>query len=280
MTSLLALIACVLAAGCESNNPTPASGTGSGSGSTPGSAGLRSASAPGAGSASATGAGSASATGGGSAAASGSGSAAGPDAKAPTTPAGAQAQGPFAVLFDNKRTWTYDIVNGEAGKPTGKQVTLSVTAVDRQGAYALIDVAAKGDGQFAGLTLLVGANGVREVLTVGSDPRDEKLFRNAYDNKYLPRVYLPATLKPQHVKGDLERFGEDNRTYKVTGAVTKRNPHTWRMTWKGSYTVAEGEAVGANTKTKYAAVVDFDPDVGFTLICPADDKTTCLRLHT
>jgi hypothetical protein len=189
------------------------------------------------------------------------------------------ATSPFGVLLDDKRVWTYDIVADPAGKPTG-QVTLSVRAIDTQGAYTLIDLDAKGNDQVTGFTLLIGPKGVREIMSIGRDDRDEAAFRLVYDKKYLPHIYLPAPLKKQQIKADLDRFGEDNRTYKVTGALAKLNPHTWRMTWKGSYTVAEGEAAGAGTKTKYEATVDFDPGVGFTLICPADGETPlCIRLR-
>jgi len=191
----------------------------------------------------------------------------------------AHASPPFGVLLDDKRVWTYDVVTEPAGKPTG-QVTLSVRAIETHGAYTLVDLDAKGNDQVTGFTLLIGPKGVREILSIGREDRDEASFRLAYDKKYLPHIYLPAPLKKQQLKADLDRFGEDNRTYKVTGVLTKPNPHTWRMTWKGSYTVAEGEDARAKTKTRYEATVDFDPGVGFTLICPADGETPrCLRFH-
>ena len=42
------------------------------------------------------------------------------------------------VLRDDKRTWTYDVVAGEAGQPTGRQLTLAVSKVEDRGAYTLI----------------------------------------------------------------------------------------------------------------------------------------------
>jgi len=192
---------------------------------------------------------------------------------------------PYSVLTDAKRTWTYDVVEGEAGKPTGQQVTLEVATREKRGAYTLLIVETKGEGELANMTsfsLLVGPGGVRETLSI--DPKDykEKAFRDYFEHKYLPRVYLPAALKKQHFKRALNRFGEDDRIYDVTGALTKRDAHTWRMTWSGSYVVPEEEGPDGGDGTggtKYAAVVEFDPAVGFTLICPLSDEKRCLRLR-
>src|SRR5262245_27558014 len=90
----------------------------------------------------------------------------------------ARAGSSFAVLLDDKRTWTYDLVEGEAGAPTGEQVTLAVAAVDRRGAYTFVDLRATGAGQFLGFTLLIGPKGMREVLTVGHPDPD---FRTAFE---------------------------------------------------------------------------------------------------
>jgi len=192
---------------------------------------------------------------------------------------------PYSVLTDAKRTWTYDVVEGEAGKPTGQQVTLEVATREQRGAYTLLVVETKGEGELADLTrlsLLVGPGGVRETLNI--DPKDykAKAFRDYFEHKYLPRVYLPAALKKQRFKRSLDRFGEDDRIYSVTGALTKRDAHTWRMAWTGSYVVPEEQGPDGDDGTggtKYAAVVEFDPAAGFTLICPLSDEKRCLRLR-
>jgi hypothetical protein len=190
----------------------------------------------------------------------------------------------YEVLLDARRTWTYEVVLGEAGESTGRVETLAVAKVERRGAYSLVVLEAKDGGDEAtlrSLTLLVGPLGVREVLSLDTDKPGEKVFREAYENGYLPRVYLPATLKKQQFKRNLNRFGEDDRIYDVTGSLSQRRGHTWRMTWKGSYRVPEEEGPNQDggSKTKYAAVVDFDPEVGFRLICPLSDDKLCLRLQ-
>jgi hypothetical protein len=194
----------------------------------------------------------------------------------------AQARPPFAVLLDDKAARTYDVIDRATGAATGEHVTLSVRATDKQGVYTWIDVRASADGkaEFSGMELLVGPKGVREVFIIAPENHDEKHFRDAYEHNYVPRVYLPATLRSQHFPGDIGRAADDH-AYSVTGDFTKRDAHTWRMTWKGSYTVAAGQSDGTNTKIGYESIVDFDPDQGFTLLCPADhdDRQHCLRRH-
>lgn len=192
----------------------------------------------------------------------------------------AQAKPTFAILLDTKNTRTYDVVEQASGKPIGEQATLSVRSIDKQGAYTLIDVKIAGGGtnQFSPLHLMIGPAGVREVIVIMPENHDERHFSDAYGS-YVPRVYLPATLAPQRFPRALHVA--DDRAYVVAGEFTRRDPHTWRMTWKGSYTAAAGQFDGTNTKLAYDSVVDFDPDVGFTLICSAkpDDQELCLRLH-
>jgi hypothetical protein len=196
----------------------------------------------------------------------------------------ALARPPYEVLLDAKRSWTYDVVAGDAGQTIGREETLSVAKLERRGPYSLVVLEAKDGGDQAtlrSLTLLVGPQGVREVLSVDTDKPGEKVFRDAYDSGYLPRVYLPATLKKQQFKRGLNRFGEDDRIYDLTGALNRRSGRTWRMTWKGTYRVPEqeGQAQDGSSKTKYAATVDYDPEVGLTLICPLNDEKLCLRLR-
>jgi hypothetical protein len=125
-------------------------------------------------------------------------------------------------------------------------------------------------------TWIIGPNGLREILFFSTEDAGytEEHVASAYNDHYVPRAYLqltPAVKKQLHWK--LERFGDEDRNYNVTGSISKPDSHSWRTAWKGTYVVPENGA-----KSSYAWSTDFDPAVGFTEICTELD--VCMRLVT
>jgi hypothetical protein len=90
----------------------------------------------------------------------------------------------------------------------------------------------------------------------------------------VPRAYLqPAPAVKTKLHWKLERFGDEDRDYNVTGSISKPSTHTWRTAWTGKYSIPE-----TGDKTAYTWSTDFDPAVGFTQICV--ESGFCLRLVT
>ena len=190
----------------------------------------------------------------------------------------ASADSPYTVLANAKAKWTYDVVKGKKHKSTGQTATIAVTAVHTVGAYTVIELATTLPQKFSVTqgTWIVGPDGLREVLYFSTDEvgYTEEHVKSAYDEHYVPRAYLqPTPAVKKKLRWKLERFGDEDRTYKVTGSISKPDAHTWRTAWKGGYSIPE---TGANVD--YSWSTDFDPAVGFTQICTETD--VCLQLAT
>lgn len=203
--------------------------------------------------------------------------------------ASAAAETPYDLLAKPTATWTYEALAPKTHKPTGTKVTLSVTNVKVVGKYTVVQVATKmvpeGDGDLPLSWIMLGPEGVRSsqfTLTDNYETKSvdwsEDVIARQYKNSYMPLVYLPGKLAKMTKKLSLNRFGEDDRVYKVTAALAKakgKDATSWHLGWKGTYTVPEDPS---GSRSKYAASVDFDPAVGFTQICVEDDH--CFKLAT
>jgi len=190
---------------------------------------------------------------------------------------------PYAVLVKPKATWTYEVLRPRSHKPTGTRLTVTVTSVRAAGAYTVIETSTTatppGGSDYELPPLIVGPDGVHAVMNLeaqgpnGGNDYSEANIRALYQDQYLPTIYLPAALAKGKAKLDLDRFGQDDRVYALTVTTSQPDKHTWRVAWKGTYTVPEDES---GAKTRLGASNDFDPAVGLTRICLEDD--TCLRL--
>lgn len=201
----------------------------------------------------------------------------------------AAAETPFDVLAKPNASWTYEALAPKTHKPTGTKVTLSVTNVKTVGPYTVAQVATKmvpeGDTDLPLSWIMIGPDGVRSSQFTLKENWETKAIDwsaeeigNQYKNRYMPLVYLPGKLAKKTKSLDLNRFGEDDRIYKVTATFAKakgKDATAWHLGWKGTYTVPEDPS---GSRSKYVASVDFDPAVGFTQICVEDDR--CFKLAT
>lgn len=187
----------------------------------------------------------------------------------------------FSVLTTAKPRWTYDVVKGKKHKPTGVKATLAVTGVHVAGAYTVIeldttmDPASNTEFHVQPGTWIIGPDGLREVLFFSADDGGytEAHVASSYKAHYVPRAYLQLTPAVKHkLHWKLERFGDEDREYNVTGSIAKLDAHTWRTAWKGAFVVPEN-----GEKDAYSWSTDYDPAVGFTQICTEAD--VCLRLQ-
>ena len=199
----------------------------------------------------------------------------------------AAAETPYDVLTKPKASWTYEALAPKTHKPTGTKVTLSVSAVKTVGPYTVVQVATKvvpeNDSDLPLQWIMVGPDGVRgsqfnltEDFQTKATDWSEATITNQYKNTFLPLVYLPGKLAKASKKLSLDRFGEDDRVYKVTFTLAKakgKDATAWHLGWKGTYTVPEDPS---GSRSKYVASLDFDPAIGFTQICVEDDR--CFKL--
>jgi len=199
----------------------------------------------------------------------------------------AAAETPFDVIAKPNASWTYEALQPKTHKPTGTKVTLFVSSVKTVGSYTVVLVdtknAADSESSIPLTWIMIGPDGVRASqfsLAESSDTKgtnwSEAEIARQYKDTYLPLVYLPAKLAKTSKKLNLNRFGEDDRIYKVTATLAKakgKDATAWHLAWKGKYQVPE---VGG--WDKYAASVDFDPALGFTQICLEEDH--CFKLAT
>jgi hypothetical protein len=190
----------------------------------------------------------------------------------------AHAGTPFDVLAVPKTSWTYDVVAGRKHKPTGVRATLTVTAVHTVGAYTVTELesslSADDKYSFQLGTWIVGPDGLREVpfFDAAETGYTEAFVAEQYQEHYVPRAYLQSTpAKQKRLHWKLDRFGDEDRDYDVTGAITRPDAHTWRTAWKGKYEIPEN-----GEREKYTWSTDYDPAIGFTQICTEDG--VCLRL--
>lgn len=201
--------------------------------------------------------------------------------------ASAVAETPYDVLAKPNASWTYDALSPKKHKPTGTKLTLSVSDVKTVGKYTVVVLATKlapeGDNDLNLSWIIIGPEGVRgSQFTLkeadegkGTDWSEETIA-GQYKNVYLPLVWFPAKLAKTSKTLKLDRFGEDDRVYKVTASLAKakgKDATGWHLAWKGTYTVPEDPS---GSKEKYAASLDFDPAVGFTQICAEGDH--CFKL--
>lgn len=193
----------------------------------------------------------------------------------------AHADSPYAMLTKPKASWTYDVLDARKHKPTGAKLTATVSAVHAAGAYTVIEwstsVTPADATDYQLPPMVLGPEGLRSLLGVpsiapsGTPDYSEAAVAAAYKNSYLPTVYLPGTLKKSSKRLKLDRFGEDDRDYRLTLTVSKPDKHTWRAAWKGKYEVPESGEV-----SKYTASTDFDPDRGLVQLCVEDGA--CFKL--
>jgi hypothetical protein len=186
----------------------------------------------------------------------------------------ARADSPFAVLTTKGQSWTYDVVRSRSHKPTGGHVTLTVREVEHYGAFT-VTVLDDGPEHTHWFRLVIGPDGLR--ATMADDDPTEASCRTMFDSAYLPTIFFPAVLAAHHKSMELDRFGADDRMYKVAYTIAQRPDHAWRVTWKGTYVVPEeGGPSGNPGDHRYAASFDLDPARGLTMLCP--DSEGCLRL--
>ncbi|MFT3695740.1 MAG: hypothetical protein QM831_21565 [Kofleriaceae bacterium] len=186
------------------------------------------------------------------------------------------ADSPYQVLANPKATWTYDVVPKSKKKHKPTQATIAVTGVHTAGDYTIVECHATfpepnpwPQEQWA---WMIGPEGVREVWFFNTEQEGYTVehLKSAYDDHYVPRAYLPPTLVKKTVHWKLERFGDEDRDYNVTGKVTKSHD-TWHTAWTGRYSIPE-----TGDKTTYAWSTTFDPAVGFVEMC--NEEGVCLRL--
>jgi hypothetical protein len=195
----------------------------------------------------------------------------------------AAADSPFAVLTNPKAVWHYDIVRGKKHKPSPVKATIAVTAIHTAGAYTAIEfettlIPDEQDSPFflPQGTWIIGPEGLREILYFANHADGhadtEEYLATQYKEHYVPRTFLqPKPAVAKKLRWSFLRFGDEDREYHVTGSISKPNPHTWRTTWKGYYTIPEN-----GEKDPFTWMTEFDPAVGFTQICTEADF--CFRL--
>lgn len=201
----------------------------------------------------------------------------------------AAAETPFDVLAKPGASWTYDVLAPKTHKPTGSKLTLSVTDVKTVGKYTVVALATKlapaGDDDLNLSWIMIGPDGLRGsqfTLKEADEGKgtdwSEGAIADQYKNVYLPLVWLPSKLAKKSKTLKLDRFGQDDRVYKVTASLAKakgKDAAAWHLAWKGTFTVPEDPSGG---REKYVASFDFDPAIGLTQICAEGDH--CFKIAT
>jgi hypothetical protein len=178
----------------------------------------------------------------------------------------ARADGAFDVLTKPGAKWTYDVYKGK--KKTGEQAVLTLTSPRTSGAYTAYDVTVTGGPEYFGMAVvIIGPDGLRSLMST-MDPGDD--LKGEYENAYMPYGFVPAKLEKKKWKANLDRFGQDDREYKLKAEI-KAKGSVWTITFKGKYTIPE------NGETeKFESELGWDPAIGFTQICV--EKPDCLKL--
>lgn len=190
----------------------------------------------------------------------------------------AHADPTYDALTKPKATWTYDVIDARKHKPTGAKLTVTVASVDTVGAYTVVQLATTvnpaGATEYQVPPMIIGADGLRSPMGLDAADLTADKIADAYQNAWLPAIFLPGKLAKGSKKLHLDRFGQDDRDYKVSWTLAQdKKTKAWHLAWSGKFNVPEDPS---GAWDKYKASTDFDPAIGFTQICIEDG--TCFKL--